>query len=86
MKLCYSLFPIKSSVFVVVPREEWLVWWFTMPNWRWRLGMLFGLAVVAEVLVLYAAWVMDLALFTTLACGVAFVLIVWCSTLLAWRR
>lgn len=33
------------NIFIVLTREEWLVWWFSLPNWRWRLGMVVPAAV-----------------------------------------
>lgn len=77
------------NMLIVLVREEWLVWWFAMPNWRWRLGMVFALAMMTEVVVLYATWVMGLALdvaLTWVALGVALTLLMWCLTLIAWRR
>jgi hypothetical protein len=74
------------NLIVVVPREEWLVWWFTMPNWKWRLGMMVSLAILVLVGALWGAYwqLVDFAMAPMLALAPA--LTVWCLTLLAWRR
>lgn len=73
------------NLLVVCPREEWLVWWFTMPNWKWRLGMVVSVGLAVLIGALWGVWwqLVDLAMAPGVA--IALALMVWLLTLLAWR-